>query len=140
MVEFEERFSVYIKLQKQVEEDRKQLAENIRLMGELYKVIRDQLVAAGVKWEYLTDVIGQPPASKVKVDGATTGIKGKVILMTVVLTSDDCDKIVEYVSWLEEQLEESVDYIKFDITDKYKEVEPVFDKIVKGQFIGFKSG
>lgn len=76
--DFELKFGEYLTRQKQVEEARKSLAENVKFLNDKYKEIRDQLVAAGAKEEYLGDVIGQPPsAGKVKAAGTGTGTKAK---------------------------------------------------------------
>lgn len=81
--DFEEVFKVYLNKrrsaaakQEQIDKLRTELSADTQYLKEQYKNMRDTLVGAGAKEEFLPDVIGEPPAVKAaKAEGTTGGTK-----------------------------------------------------------------
>lgn len=82
--EFEQKFGTYLQKRKHVAQTvekitamRAGLNEDIKYLSDQYKVVRDTLVSAGAKEEYLADVIGEAPKAPTAKAAGTGGTKAK---------------------------------------------------------------
>lgn len=82
--DFEERYKVYINKrnnittkQAQIDKLRGEIQADMQHVRDQYKIVRDTLVGAGAKEEYLTEFLGEPPAEKAvkTAPSGTTGTK-----------------------------------------------------------------
>lgn len=81
-VDFEEKFKIYISKrktvfskQKQLDEIKAEIQSDLQYLKDQHPIMRDTLVGAGAKEEYLVEVLGEPPTVKAAVVAGTTGRK-----------------------------------------------------------------